>query len=314
MGGGGGIKAAAKLAGIGVANSAYYRSFTPDHPVCAAARKVARPVSIFAGSDDGKGLPLSVSAVDGAAVQNPCSDFDEWEFPEVEDGPPPRVIFAGAPTLQEAKEATSDLKEAIENMFLSPGNKFGGSRATESDLVSSFNGLETKFCVNAETSAVKGSTPTNVLKAFKLLYESSDAQNVVASIACDPNVNRAVMANPELQNFIASYKSAYLAREGNDDMDESVGENGPSPHEATPDCVESSKGGRVAGFFKNMKVAVSDMMNSLSGYIEKLFGGFNLAGVNADGTAKLSGVDVAIGASFFGLAVMVIMVVFLKRP
>lgn len=305
MGGGGAIKAAAKVAGIGVANSGYYRSFTPDHPVCAAARRAVRPASIFACSDDGKGTPLSVSAVDAAAVQSPCSDFDDWEFPEVEDGPPPRLIFSGAPTLQEAKEATSDLKEAIENVFLSPGNKFGGSRATEADLSSNYNDLETKSCANTETSAIKGSPPANVLQAFKLLYESSDAQNVVASIACDPNVYRAVMVNPELQNFLAAYKSTYLAKEDVDGTEESVAETRPPP-----DCVDRSGGG-VAGFFRNVKMAVSDMMSSLSGYMEKLFG--NLAGVVEDGAAKMGGAEMAIGASFFGLAVMVIMVALLKR-
>ncbi|CAH9083551.1 unnamed protein product [Cuscuta europaea] len=316
MGGGGAMKAAAKVAGIGVANSV--RGFAPDHPVCAAARMAVRQVSVFAGSsasDDAKGLMLPVSAVDGTSVQMPCSEFDDWEFPDAEEGPPPRLVFSGAPTLQEAKEATSDLKEAIENVFLSPTNKFGGSRATGADLFSNSNDVETKSCVNAETAVIKSLAPTNAFQAFMLLCESSAAQNVVASIACDPNVHSAVMVNPELQKFLTTFKSGPChPGEHNVGVEESVGEN-EAPYQAASKSVDepAHTGSGFADFFKNMKVAVVDMINSLSGYLENIFSeGYNVV-ASGDGSAKVSGVDKAIGASFMGLAVMVIMVVLLKR-
>lgn len=110
MGGGGVMRAAAaaKVVGVTAANGGF-RGFAPDHPVCAAARAAVRPVYASA--------MLSASenpAVDGTAVQRPFLEFDDWGFSDGEETPPPRLVFGGAPTLQEAQEATYDLKEAIE--------------------------------------------------------------------------------------------------------------------------------------------------------------------------------------------------------
>lgn len=65
-------------------------------------------------------------------------------------------------------------------------------------------------------------------------------------------------------------------------------------------------------FFKDIKSRVEDMMNSLSSFFQNLFAGpaAASASASADGSAK---VDKTIGASIMGLAVMVIMVVVLKR-
>ncbi|PHT67867.1 hypothetical protein T459_27354 [Capsicum annuum] len=57
---------------------------------------------------------------------------------------------------------------------------------------------------------------------------------------------------------------------------------------------------------------VVDMMNSLSDFFNNLFGG-NKVFFNADGNTKLGTVEMTLGASFMGLAVMVRMVIVSKR-
>lgn len=126
MGGGGVFRAAAKVAGATVANSGF-RSVAAEHPVYAAARNVARPVSvsgISSTSQDVKSGVVTAShgvSSDVSHVQKMVSDFDDWEMAGGEEEmmvnpgqPLPRLVFGGAPSLQEATEATSDLKDALE--------------------------------------------------------------------------------------------------------------------------------------------------------------------------------------------------------
>lgn len=126
MGGGGVFRAAAKVAGVTVAKSGF-RSVAAEHPVYTAARNVARPVSISgisSSSEDVKSGVVkasSVGASDVSHVQKAVADFDDWEMAGGEEEmmvnhgePLPRVVFGGAPSLQEATEAATDLKEALE--------------------------------------------------------------------------------------------------------------------------------------------------------------------------------------------------------
>lgn len=131
MSGGGAMRAAAaKVAGITVANSGF-RGIVPEHPVSSAARKAVRPVSvsgISSASDHLKSSAVSASqssAVDEASMQRSCWELDDWEFAGgkeeemVAAGEPlPRLVFGGAPSLQEAKEATFDLKDALHKYVL----------------------------------------------------------------------------------------------------------------------------------------------------------------------------------------------------
>lgn len=126
MGGGGAFRAAAKVAGVTVANSGF-RSVTAEHPVFTAARNVVRPVSVSAitsSSEDVKSGVVHGSSIDVSPVQK-MSEFDDWEMAGGEEDmmvksgePLPRVVFGGAPSLQEATEATSDLKDALEKYAL----------------------------------------------------------------------------------------------------------------------------------------------------------------------------------------------------
>ncbi|PHT29350.1 hypothetical protein CQW23_31058 [Capsicum baccatum] len=105
----------------------------------------------------------------------------------------PRFVFGGVSYLQEATEATSDLKHALEKVYLSgSANKDGGYYVSGSSS-SSYS----KVGVVSDTVVIK-SVPKHAMQAFRFLNETPAAQSVIASIACDPNVWTAVMQNPAL--------------------------------------------------------------------------------------------------------------------
>ncbi|TKY45620.1 hypothetical protein E2542_SST30384 [Spatholobus suberectus] len=51
------------------------------------------------------------------------------------------------------------------------------------------------------------SAPQHAIQAFHLLSSSREAQAVVASLACDPNVWNAVMENPAVNSFFQSQQT-----------------------------------------------------------------------------------------------------------
>lgn len=100
---------AAKVAGIGVAKGGFRGGFgfppaTEQFRVKSAAAAAYKPVSASIST----AVHASVEE-DGMVMQRPV--WDDWEFAEEE--PIPRVVFSKPPSLEEAKEATEDLKEAI---------------------------------------------------------------------------------------------------------------------------------------------------------------------------------------------------------
>jgi len=240
--------------------------------------------------------------------------------------PMPRLVFGGAPTLQEAKEATDELKDVLEKLYptsphsiegrgsLLPGHQYPFSLLSKPDYV------ETKDCVTSEKTAV--SVPNNALKAFRLLNESPAAQNVVASIASDPNVWHAVLQNEALAEFLESQKSTNSFPDADPVKNGSVADAEFTDNESRKSVDEFSdseksadSGNGFMGFVQGIKTTVNDMMTNLSDYFQSLFGGpseeKDYGG--ADGNAKSTFAEKAMGASFLGLAVMVIMVVVLKR-
>nr|GMD49090.1 Homeobox-leucine zipper protein [Ipomoea batatas] len=339
MGGGGVMRAAAaaKVVGITAANGGF-RGYALDHPVCAAVRPVAAS-AISSACDDVRGVrsaPDIPAAAEGMSVPKPILEFDDWGFSDEEESPPARLVFGSAPTLQEAKEATSDLKQAIDNLFLLP-NHFGSSQATGGGLSSSFHILETQSCNNSSVTVSTPPTPGNALQAFRLLSESAAAQSVVASIASDPKVFAAVLENPELMQFIEAHKSSASSTGSNDlDVEDCASDNGssylPPPRSTDRPAFrtrfadffnkylplpknsddKSESRSKVAGFYSKTKAAVTDMMSSLADYFHSIFGGDEVY-VNEDGSAKIGAVEKTLGTSFLGLAIMVIMVFVLKQ-
>ncbi|KAK6785528.1 hypothetical protein RDI58_018983 [Solanum bulbocastanum] len=332
MGGGGAFKAAAKVAGAAAANSGF-RSVTAEHPVYAAARNVARSVSISgisSTSEDVKSTMLTAShggSSDVSYVPKMVSDFDDWEMAGGEEEmmvnpgePLPRLVFGGAPSLQEATEATSDLKDAL--VYLSgSANGYGGSCISGSS-----SSPVSKACVVSETIVTK-SVPKHAVQAYRVLSEIPAAQNVVASIACDPNVWNAVLQNPALQDFLESQRSSEKFAgasfpDSDQEKDESVADTASFSESSSWKAFSESKdeesksGNSFTSFLQNVTQTVTqtvvDMMDSLSDFFNNLFGG-NKFFVDADGSAKFGAVEKTLGASFMALAVMAMMVVVSKR-
>ncbi|KAM3324365.1 hypothetical protein P3S67_005516 [Capsicum chacoense] len=174
------------------------------------------------------------------------------------------------------------------------------------------------------------------------------SQNVVASIACDPNVWNAVMQNPSLQEFLdsqktieksmslillkcfhngqAPYYNTILAGASFPDSDHKINESVADADSFSQssrrsvsskyEAEESRFGNIFIDVLQNVTQTVTQtgvyMMNNLSDFFNNLFGG-NKVFFNADGSAKLDAVEMTLGASFMGLVVMVMMVIVSKR-
>lgn len=325
------MRAAAKVAGIRVASGARRGAGEGARPATAI-------VSSSSSSEEVKSSGVlsasQNSAIESAAVQRPCWELDDWEFAggvgddvvKPSGEPMPRLVFGGAPTLQEAKEATDELKDALEKLYpTSPHSIEGGDSLLPVhqypfSLLSKPDYVETKDCVTSEKTAV--SVPNNALKAFRLLNESPAAQNVVASIASDPNVWHAVLQNEALAEFLESQKSTNSFPDTDPVKNGSVADaeftdnESPKSVDEFSDSEKSADSGNgFMGFVQGIKTTVKDMMTNLSDYFQSIFGGpseeKDYGG--ADGNAKSTFAEKATGASFLGLAVMVIMVVVLKR-
>ncbi|KAH6795653.1 hypothetical protein C2S51_036639 [Perilla frutescens var. frutescens] len=320
--GGGAIRAAAKVAGITAAGG--IRSMTSEH--YSAARKAASAIPVAAKAEEMKLMAKNSEA----GLQRPCLEMDEWVFPDAEEAAAdlmPRVVFGGLPSLQEAKEATSELSAALEKTYLTTPNSVGNAGSVAADHNSNKLVVDTKSCIMTQTAATP-SIPAPAVMAFKFLHESSNAKNVVASIACDPNVWNAVLQNDELQQFLQSQMACDSRKDMNSSM-ESFADYDIADKDYTTGLVTdydpkgftgSSKLAEyevVSGFtdaFQKMKSSVVDMVSSLSGYMQNLFGVKGGSGVlvNSDGTARVSA-DAVMQASFMGLAVMAILVILMKR-
>jgi hypothetical protein len=119
MGGGGAIRAAAKVAGIGVVNHGL-RGMPAVPPAGHSVRNASRPVSAILTSSTS--APNSGSGDVAPAQQMPVpAAWDDWDFADGEEGlvmeagePMPRLIFGGVPSFQEAKDATAELKDALD--------------------------------------------------------------------------------------------------------------------------------------------------------------------------------------------------------
>ncbi|KAK4420710.1 hypothetical protein Salat_2021500 [Sesamum alatum] len=300
--GGGAMRVAAKVAGI-TAVSGGLRGIAAEHyPVSSAARRAA---SVRPPSATVEDVKLVTSPVE-AGVQRPSLEMDDWVFAGGEEEavvgvaePMPRVVFGGVPTLQEAKEATSELTAALDKTYLSSPNSVGCEGSFVVDHGSSLSLSDKQVAV-----------PAPAIMAFRFLRESSAAQNVVASIACDPNVWNAVLQNQELQEYLQSQKTSCSGMNLNM---ESVADSDHLDQAKTFDDSSEPASG-YKDILQKIKSSIVGMMSSLSDFFQDFFGGkgTNRVSVNSDGTARVAG-NTWMEASFMGLAVMAILVIVLKR-
>lgn len=299
------MRAAAKMSGIGVFNGGI-RGVPVMPPAEHSVRNATLPVSAILSSSSAS------SKTPSTEVSSITAAWDDWEFTDsveelkIEAGEPmPRVVFGGVPSFQEAKEATAELKDALDKVYLSSPKSTGFSDTFAADHVSVLSPLtnpesDTKSCVFFE--ATPAPVPKNVLQAFKLLSESPKAQTVVASIASDPNVWNAMMDNPMLKD--------YLALEQRNDN--------PEP-QSPKRFEESSDGGQtgskengfahITGMMQNIKRKVLEMVSNVSNLFQNIFG----VSASDDISSDSNGNTKTAGATFMGLAVLVMMVIVFKR-
>ncbi|KAK1391211.1 HEAT repeat-containing [Heracleum sosnowskyi] len=288
MGGGAAMRAAAKVAGM---NMGLRGVPGAEHPFAAAARKAVSPVKAFFNTNQTRAYWDD-------------SNIEEWELAGGEEElmtEEARLVFGGAPTLKEAQDATFQLKEAVNKAYdLSTDEVFSNDESKFKALLNSED-LESIACVVKDTTSP--TLPTQAMQAFRLLNENTVAQQVVASIACDPNVWNAVLQNEALVGFLRSQKSS-------SEMDASSEKSAEDMSEL--EYCNSEDMNVIENIVLNMKETVVEMMNSLSDYFQNLFGGT----VAPDGSVVTNTIDKdkAMSASFMGLAVMVLMVVVLDRP
>ena len=114
------MRTAAKFVGIGAAAAGGLRGVPLGPPAEHSVRNASRSVLEAASSPP----PLRAKAADVAPLYTAASwELDDWEVTG-DDGElimegggeavPPRVVFGGVPSFQEAKAATSELKDAID--------------------------------------------------------------------------------------------------------------------------------------------------------------------------------------------------------
>uniref|UniRef100_A0A6N2LY33 Uncharacterized protein n=1 Tax=Salix viminalis TaxID=40686 RepID=A0A6N2LY33_SALVM len=331
MGGGGAMRAAAKVAGIGVVNSGIRGGISCVPPsVEHSVRNASRPVSAIISSTTGGGEVA-------ATVQRPSWELDEWEFAGgVEEEmvvhsaePVARVVFGGAPpSLQEAEAATFELKDALQKVYLSSpnsgtGNSDGGSQLSAPPLLRNSESLETKGCISRDPTGAP--VPKYAMQAFSLLSESPKIQTVVAALASDPNVWNAVWENEALQDLLQSQNStkesaadtcSSEAKEFVRDTDFQDAVSSKKFIELSDDDSEAeSSQTELMDVINNVKLTVIDMVTNVSAYFQKIFS-FSSAEHTpaANENAGAATIEKTIGGSLMALAVMVIMVVVLRRP
>ncbi|KAF3453558.1 hypothetical protein FNV43_RR03998 [Rhamnella rubrinervis] len=308
MGGGAAMRSAAKVTGFGIQSTLRGATIVP--PVEQPVRKASIPVSAVISSSSASQSVKAASDV--VTVQRPSWELDDWEFADGDElvmsagEPMPRVVFGGVPSFQEAKEATAELKDALDKVYLSSPKSSGSAEQVTTDQVAgmslfSHTDSETKSCLIFEKNS-SDSTPKHALQAFKFLSGSTEAQSVVASIACDPNVWNAVMQNSVLKQFIDSQQT----------VDEFQDPASPKKFEEDLSDDSSQSGDSGNGFMKNMlqniKFRVMNMVNNVSSFLHDIFEPSS----DCNGDTKSTFID-RNQKTVLGLAVLVIMVVVLKR-
>ncbi|GMI79436.1 hypothetical protein HRI_001612900 [Hibiscus trionum] len=317
--GGGVMRAVGKVAGVGIANATLRGGVHVSPPSSEhSVMRVAAATRSTTSSPVGVSIEGTSSVADSTASANNKSSWemvDDWEFaggvgkdvasevPTAATGrgePIARVLFGGFPSLEETQEATADLKEALDKVYLSSPN-YGGA-GQESGVSFLSNSEETKDCVSYNVGAI--SVPQPAIHAFKLLNENPAVQSVVASIAADPNVWNAVLTNSAYMDFIKSQPT-------NDKFEYQASPRSSESSVKLEEYKDSDGGDPFSDFLQKIKTSVVEMVSKATNFLHGLFS--LPSAEKAKENSGSNNIDKTIGASLMGLAVMVIMVVLVKR-
>ncbi|KAB2006118.1 hypothetical protein ES319_D11G320300v1 [Gossypium barbadense] len=274
------MRAVGKVVGVGIDNAnargAQSTSRSAEHSIIrvAAPPSASSPIAVSS-----VGVP-SVRLTTASANQKASLEHvDDWELSggivehEValegssdasgQGEPIAGVLFGGVPSLEEAKEAIADLKDALDMVYLSPPPYGDTARDSAVSLVSN----------PEETSKGCASAPKPAIQAFKLLSESADVQSVVSSIVADPNVRNAVLNNSAYMDFIQYQAHCFCVTfhhsmhlEGEDDefeVEEST-EGSESPVKLEEYYEEDSKD-PSSGYLHKIKTSVVELASEMVG-------------------------------------------------
>ncbi|KAF9672921.1 hypothetical protein SADUNF_Sadunf11G0094600 [Salix dunnii] len=316
MGGGGVMRAAAKVAGIGVAKAGISRGISGvPPPVEQSMRNASSQVSAIKSSKASRGDEVVTG------MQMPAWEVDEWELAGGVEEEMVRVVFWGAPpSLQEAKAATCELKDALRKVYpnLGTGSSLEGSQLSGLFLTTNSDSLETKGCISCDPIQVP--EPNHAMQAFQLLDENPKIQDTVASIASDPKVWNAVWENKDLQDLLHSQNTTKESVEDKESVGDTDSQDAVSSEKLKELSDDESETGNsqtgLMNFINNVKLTVVEMVKNVSAYFQKIYGSPSAEHDPAAGdeNAGLPTTEKTLVASLMGLAVMVIIVVVLKRP
>ncbi|KAL5232111.1 hypothetical protein ABZP36_030887 [Zizania latifolia] len=308
--GGGVMRTAAKVgiasgaAAAAAAAGGRFRHAAPAFATAASAESAAAAAPLVSAGGE-------VPAVAAPGAQWSSWEMDDWEFadwrdvavaePEETVAGKPRLVFA-PPSMEEAEEATSELRDAIERVYFSEAPV---------EVVKEYDKELSKQGVDAIIPAMPG----HVMQAFTLLKSSPEAQGVVAALASDKNVWEAVLRNEKVMEFCKTQQQTLMHTfpedtatvESPDELEDAASVNS-SPGEPT--------GSRFSDFVGNAKKTVLDIVDNITQFFQDMFrntaeaqGG---AGSSTGKGSSPSFVEIAEG-SFVALAIAVILVILFKR-
>ncbi|XP_047307263.1 uncharacterized protein LOC124910637 [Impatiens glandulifera] len=238
--------------------------------------------------------PEEVSKIDmTTTMQLPCDDDDELRHLEISTREPiPRCVFGGPPTLQEAKAAASELKDALQKYMISNN----GPRPTE-------------IRTNHDRK--------DVLHMVELLAKTPKFQDMAVSLVLDTKIVNAVMNNHEVIKFMNSCQKRNTVPSL--EMISSANEIAGKLDFIYDEPVKNLSlfwrlRGRVMDLAWNVKTRAVVMVSDLSKYVyNKLHTSSAAADVGVDDPSVESGFMDTHGGTLVRLAIIVIMIVVFKR-
>lgn len=240
-------------------------------------------------------------------------EVDDWEFADWRDVAVseaeetavgrPRLVFA-PPSQEEAQEATTELREAIDRVYFNE---------TPIEIVKEQDKELNKLGVDAIIPAMPG----HVVQAFTLLKSSSEAQSVVASLASDKNVWDAVLKNERVMEFYKNHQQTLVHTFPEDSGTVESPEKFEGASQEYASRGELPTTSPLSDFVDNAKKTVMEIVDNITHFFQDVFRNPAEAGDRpSSSTGKGSPpsfAEMAAGGSFMALAIAVILVVLFKR-